>query len=437
MNMTAGRMCLTCVLSMLTLGLACVSASGQAQSATDQAARWSEQAHGMSLTPPPGAAEGESVGDGALVRFLIQDSAKISVFIRRTTTPLNLKAVKDKALREFSFAYPSAVAMAQDTQPISPAGRQGIGLYMLAPDDQSGDWVFAQVFMLIDQTTLAIFQLECGADSFDSSQSAFADMIDSVDLADPAELDRVRSKRLTAGQAWLDSLTTEQIKQAAVPERWMRILRDGKDIGYLRVRQTDEAEHVPPGIGVSVRSRIIDGNNTYDTEGTFFEADDRSVEFWTITTTLRSEQTGVRDPDAPSLPNTQSWRQTGLRDGDRIEVSQESPGSIKKLPWTKPPTAYLSQVDLFALPALLPRDQPAVLAFYAFNRNAHKLSLRTLRIEPMPEGGYHVFDRPTPDSAEQVATYDRYGKLLECVMPDGQTFIATTPREIRRLWGVL
>ena len=88
-------------------------------------------------------------------------------------------------------------------------------------------------------------------------------------------------------------------------------------------------------------------------------------------------------------------------------------------------------------PALLPRDKPTELAFYAFNQNARKLSLRTFRIEPMPGGGYRVYDRPTPDRTEQVVTYDHNGRLIERKMSNGRTYLATTPQELKRIWGAL
>jgi hypothetical protein len=413
--------------------------SALAQTANDPSspAVWREQAYGMSLTPPPGSLMFEQTDDGARVKFRSAGNATFSIYIRQANSALDLDTVKQKALQEFAFLYPSALPTEQDREPVSIAGREGIGLYLLTPDPKQGDWVFAQAFMLIDPTTLAIFQLDCDAVGFDLANTTFKNMLKSVQLTDPAELDRARSDRLERAQAWLDSIDSAQAKSAIVPEQWLRIVRGDKDVGYLRVKRFDEKDHVPPGNSVHVQSHIIEGNNTYDTEGSYFEADDRSVEFWTITTTLRVANTATHDPQAPLQPKVENWRQTGLRDGNRIEVSQETPSSIKKFPWTKPTAAYLSQVDLFNLPALLPRDKPVELAFYAFNPIARKISLRTLRIEPMPGGGYRVHDRPTPDRAEQIATYDHNGRLLKRKMPDGRTYLTTTPQELKRIWGAL
>ncbi|GAB4192904.1 MAG: hypothetical protein Kow00105_06980 [Phycisphaeraceae bacterium] len=400
--------------------------------------RWVEHAYGMSVVSPPGAQQIEQTDDGALVKFLTQDPATISIYIRKSgESELTLPAVKDKALREFGFMYPSAVTLEQDAEPVTVAERQGLGLYLLVPDDKHGNWVFAQVYTLIDPHTLAIYQLDCDAEVYDRALTTFLNLIGSVRFADPMELDRERNQRIDTGRKWLDSLKREQIKAVLIPEQWLRIIQDGKDVGYMRIRQTNEKDHVPPGIGVAVQSRIVEGNNTYDTEGVFFEADDRTTEFWTITTTLRSSLQGPQTPGAMPTPPAQNWRQTGLRDGRALEVSQETPTRIKKLPWKLPPFPYLSQVDLYVLPALFPRDGYTEMAFYSFHQNAQKLSLRTFRIEPQPDGSYRVYERPTPDRPEQVATYSPTGRLIERRMTNGRVYLATTPQELKRIWGGL
>jgi len=433
--MTPSREVLTCVL--LAVSLSCGTTHGQVADDGVAPGRWREQAYGMSLAPPPGSTQVQQTADGALVKFLTQDPATISVYIRRSHTDLNLPGVKDKALREFGFRYPSAVTLAQDSEPVTVADRRGLGLYLLVPDEKQGDWVFGQVYALIDPTTLAVFQLDCNASDFDAAIKTFLDMIQSVSLANPAELDRVRAQRIEAGRAWLKTIKTEQINSALIPEQWLRITADGKDVGYMRIRQTDEADHVPPGTGVEVQSHLIEDSNTYDTLGKFFEANDRSVEFWTVTTTLRIPQTGPHDPAAPPQPATQNWRQTGLRDGNALEVSQETPSSIKKLPWKIPPYPYLSQVNQYVLPALLPHDKPTELAFYGFGQNTRKLSLHTYRIEPLPGGAYRVYERPGPDRAERIATFSPTGRLIQRRMPDGRVYLATTPQELKRIWGAL
>jgi hypothetical protein len=433
--MTPSRVILTCV--MLAMFLTPGPASGQEAQDDRVAGRWSEQAYGMSLDAPAGSTWVQQTEDGALVKFLTPDASTLSVYIRQSETELTLEAVKKKSTGEISFRYPSAVTMQQDIEKVTVANREGLGLYLLIPDDKQGDWVFGQVYTLINPTTLAVFQINCAGSDFAMASKTFIDMIDSVGFVDPAELDRARTKRIQAGRAWLDSINTERIKSALVPEQWLRITLDSKDIGYMRIRHYDQADHVPPGTGVAIQSHTSEGANTYDTEGKFFEANDRSVEFWTITTTLRTPQMGVSSTNAPPQPTTQNWRQTGLRDGNAMEVSQETPTSIDKMPWKIPPHAYLSQVNSYVLPALLPHDKPTELAFYAFHQNGRKLSLLNYRVEPLPGGSYRVYERPTPDRPEQVSTFSPTGRLIERRLPDGRVFLATTPQELKRIWGKL
>ena len=398
--------------------------------------QWTDHAYGMSLTPPPKSKWIEQTDDGALIKFQRPPATLISVYIRKAESELDLPGVKDKALREFAFGYPTAVTMEQDAKPINVGKRDALGLFMLVPEDKRPDHVFAQVYTLIDPNTLVIFQLECDAQDYDAAFKRFKAMLDSVSFADPAELDRVRNERIKAGKAWLDTIDRQKIKDTLIPEQWLRITEAGKDVGYMRILQHDEAGHVPPGTSVQVNSRIVDGNRHFDTEAKFFEADDRTVEFWTIATTMRTATNAPQTPGAPP-PDKLNWRQSGLRDGDNIEVSQETPTSIKKYPWKRPPFPYVSQVNLYILPALLPHDKPNELAFYSFNQDSVSLSLRTLRIEPLANGAYRVHDRPTPERPEQVSTYGPTGRLIEQRMTDGRVYLATTPQQLKQIWGKL
>ena len=398
---------------------------------------WMEHAYGMSLTAPPDARWIEQTDDGALVKFQCPPATTISIYIRKADIELELPAVKDKAIREFVFGYPTAVAMEQDSKPINVAERESLGLFMLVPDDKRSDWVFAQVYTPIDPHTIAVYQLECDAQDFDSAFQAFQTMLASVTFSDPAELDRERTERINRGKAWLESIDREMTKGALIPEQWLRITQAGKDVGYIRIREVNDADRPVPGISITINSRIISGPNTYDTEGKFFESDDRQIESWEITTTKRIPQYAANLRTQQSEPDTLNWHQAGIRNGDEIQVTQHTPTSIKPYSWQVPPFTYLSQVDLYVLPALLPRDKPTELAFYSFHHDSVKLSLRTLRIEPLPGGSYRVYDRPTPDRAEQVATFSPTGRLAERRMADGRVYLATTPQELKRIWGIL
>lgn len=429
------RTCLGCVLSVSIL--LCTQAFAQIDRGIEGPSRWAEHAYGMSLDAPIGATWIEQTDDGARVKFITADPSTISVYIKRSENDLALPDVKTKAFSEFAFIYPSVVRLEQDSEPVTVAGRDSLGLFLLVPDDKRGNWVFAQVYTLIDPKTLAVCQLDCDAVRFDSSLKTFNQVLASVAFADPTELDRERTERINNAHTWLDSIDSKKIKSALIDEHWLRITQGGKDVGYMRIRQHDEAEFVVPGTSVEVRSHIIDAQNTYDTEARFFESDDRQIESWNITTTLRLPHNSMSPANAPPQPATQNWHQEGIRNGVEVKVSQESPTNIKEHSWNVPPYPYLSQVDMYVLPALLPHDNPTQLAFYSFHQNSNKLSLRTLRIEPLPGGSYRVFDRPTPDRVEQVATFSPTGRLIERRMSDGRVYLATTPQELKRIWGAL
>ena len=182
------RVWLSCILFVTTMFT--TPAMGQIDRGAQGPSRWAEHAYGMSLNSPLGAAWIEQTDDGARVKFLTPGSSTISVYIRQADSELSLAPVKAKAIREFGFIYPSAVTLEQDAEPVMIAGREGLGLFLLVPDDKQGNWVFAQAYMLIDPNTLAIYQLDCDAKDFDAALKTFQTMLDSVRFADPVELDQ-------------------------------------------------------------------------------------------------------------------------------------------------------------------------------------------------------------------------------------------------------
>ena len=80
--MTKPTIWLTCLLAVWCLP----AQPAQAQTANDLSspAQWSEQAYGLSLTPPPGSVMVEQTDDGARVKFLIRGNTTFSIYRSNT-----------------------------------------------------------------------------------------------------------------------------------------------------------------------------------------------------------------------------------------------------------------------------------------------------------------------------------------------------------------
>lgn len=394
--------------------------------------RWQEQSYGLSVLPPAGARQVEQTASGALVNF-VADDYNIEVFIHHDPNRLlDVNELKREAISRFGFAYPSARVLEDERLTIN--GRPVALLYYRVGDD-AGDWVLGQAMMLIEPQTAALFEFETDAEAFDQTREVFQAVLQSADFADPRLINAQRAEWLDRGHAWLKSLQDEDIAAANPAEQWLRVTENGRDVGYIRLTREEEEVLGEPGVQVTVQSRIFTGPAAFDSLGEFMESHDEQLEIWGIRTTQRSDaRTSGGARGERTRPVDSSWRELGRRAGGRITVERELPTRITESDWAVPPTAYLSQVDLHSLWPLLPRSEKTTMAFYAYYANTGELALRTVTVEPQPDGGYLVRERPAPNRAEQVSIYDARGRLLERRMADGRVIVPASAQQIRAIW---
>jgi len=351
-------------------------------------------------------------------------------------TPVNLTKLKDGAIRQVAFANPSAQLLEdKGSNETRIAGRPGARVVYRMRSDESEPWLFAQVFMRIDPYTVAVFQLKTEPGHNERGRAVFGAMLDSVELQDPEQLNKQRKQWIDAGQKWIDDIEPETLRESLVEERWLRILENGQDIGYIQITEQRTQTLGHTGVRIEKRQRIQQGDVVVDTVSERFESDDGDFEMWSIRTAQRRDQPKTGLPSKKQVRNQQTWAETGLREGRMLTITRDSPNDTKNVEeWNSLPEAYLSQTDLHLLPALLPRDQAATFAFYAYYTKTRKVGLRTFRVEPLDSGGYRVHDKPAPDRAAQVSTYDAHGRLVQRRMGDGRVILPTSPDRIEKVW---
>ncbi|MFA9477037.1 hypothetical protein ACERK3_01895 [Phycisphaerales bacterium AB-hyl4] len=440
------RHCLGC-LTALALLLALTPAHSRADDSLLADERWSESAFGLSLRPPAGSTLYEQTADRAIATFLVDDDMSIRVHFRQAEERVTLDLVRQRAAEQFTFYYPAAVVVEDDVEEIRIADRRGARWYFLVPGDE-GQWVAGQAFVMIDPFTVAMFQYESDAHSYERSRRIFEAVLDSVELMPPDELDRQRTALIEAGDAWLAEVDFAAV-EGVLPERqFMRVIEGDTDVGYQRI-VTEHVENLgEAGVEVRIQARDLVGDgHAYDSQSELFLGEGEQTELWSSVTTLRPKEqpqqpAGLqsREQLQPQHGTEQTWTDTGLRSHNRISVSQEGPTQIESRNWEVPPKAYASQVVAQATPALMAKQAaagrpPAAMAFYAYHPSAGRLMLRAVRIEPSDDGGWRVYDRPAPDRAEQVFHFDAEGQLIEHHTGDGRVSRPATEDEIRAVWG--
>ncbi len=429
--------------------------------------RWSEPAYGLSLAPPAGARTIEATADGAAAKFVMPDGTTFGVYVRKSNQALGLAELPPIAVKQFTFSHSNAVVVKQQNPTeLRPAGRASTRVLFAVPDEQAEGreddghgWIAEQVFMLIDPFTIAMFQVDADADRLANVLPVFEAMVNSVELAPVRELEARRTALIEAGDAWRAGIKRETMKRGLIPEQWFRVVRDNRDVGYMRVRQSARSDAVGvPGIGVEVRSHVEENGFAFDTFSEFFESDDRETEIWSVKTSRRVLQTSGQPSSVAAVP-VETLVETGVRSDIVLEQEDERglrrrtvglpqrqrvltvdralPSGAGRKTWQVPPKGYMSQVDLQLLPHVVSgRDRPREMLVYAYNSNTGTLTLRHEQVEPLLDGAYLVRVRPSPEAGEQVSTYDRHGRLLRRQMADGTVLLPATAEQIKAIHGI-
>ncbi|MCC6681811.1 MAG: hypothetical protein IT445_13000 [Phycisphaeraceae bacterium] len=424
------------------LGLTSVVA---AQDSLLSAQRWSEDGFGLSLAPPQNAQVLDRPTGDALAIFQLVDGTQMSLFIRQSPDELSIDALKKEAARQFTLPYPSWLPM-DDPHPLESVGDRAAGrLYMAVPDEKNGNWVMGHVFVLIDPYTFVNIQMTTSAAGFKDAARLFDAVIQSIAFMDPHELDKLRTEQLQAGDAWLKSINRQQMLQANPPLLWLRITRDGKDLGYMRLQCAAEQQLGLDGISVQMRGHIESDGSVDELFGDYFESMDRNQEVWSQGITRRpiSSNTGGSLPGPGQPADTGTLRETAVRSGGLIQLTLESPTERRTEQnarhWQTPDVAYLSQVNRLLMGPMLPH-RAMKMAFYCYNTAAGNIVLYSLSIEPILQGpqrgGLSVSVRPAPTEPLQQFIYDASGRLVEWSSVHGRVLKPSTPEELRKIWNI-
>lgn len=137
----------------------------------------------------------------------------------------------------------------------------------------------------------------------------FTDLLDSVKLLDLSAVRDEQDQRLFTTRSLFVNMTEVRIKQALAKEQWLRIIRDGKDVGYSYVveevgrdlprKAKVERQGGREGVVVGVRTRTYpDAGTMVDAESWAYSAFDRKTETWSsfaFTTDPKGEKTLTKE----------------------------------------------------------------------------------------------------------------------------------------------
>jgi hypothetical protein len=199
----------------------------------------------------------------------------------------------------------------------------------------------------------------------------FRQVLDSVKLLDLAHVKADQDARLFRTRGLLVNLTSERLRAALQPQRWTRILKNGKDVGYSYFQETTTLKGAQEGIEVRLRTRVVPGQDVQVDSGTimFASMDIRHEDWSTLTATAnvkaRAANKEYNPPQIAEFGISDRRSIPGEGDVYNLQVQFEATGGANKLePVVRElPPFYLPQVMSHLLPRLVPLGEPKTFMF--------------------------------------------------------------------------
>lgn len=229
----------------------------------------------------------------------------------------------------------------------------------------------------------------------------FRQVVDSVEILDRAAIRLDQNNRLYRTRTFFVNLTPQKIRQAMVAQQWLRLMRNGKDIGYTFMVQEADPDQTD-GVRIGLRSRTIPQEKVQvDAEAWLATTLDRRHESWTNSVVVKRDgkedfttEFGVsnveteRVLDRDLLPGTKDDPQqppVRTRELHTLAVSyvakMDTPPSVKR----DLPVFYIPQAISQMLPSLLPLNEPKGYLFAVWVSDRHEVMARYVDVLPLAE----------------------------------------------------
>lgn len=456
--------------------------------------RWSETAYGISLRPPDDWTAAPAPRDGNDFAWDAPDGGRLAFKIAYSHVPVQLDQAGVQALVQMGFALDGPRLRRGAEQRTIGNRPGTVMLFDIDPPNGGKPWFYAHAVVMLEPYAAAVVKIQSDQPHADAALARFEEVLASLHVPLGAELEALRRPQIDLGVAWLAAQPVGALEVSVPEEGWYRLSIDGQNVGHRRVVRVsdpvalrDDPElhgrgFVPPGTAVVLQDHRQRDGVALDRSLYAYAEADGEIEIWDLKQTLRpARDRAARGADDAGLPghaegdhDAVTWVETGAR-GPRgrrgttaqsvIEVVQEVPptqhtvagvkaqesflgsagvaarvkgdgsvaGRTHHRRWRTPATGYLGQIQAMGLPAAMPRDPGTAFAFYAWDPASSDLALRTVRVGADPEGepgGYVVYERPAPSSAETRHRFAADGTHLETLIPGGLTVTPTTPDEL-------
>lgn len=227
--------------------------------------------------------------------------------------------------------------------------------------------------------------------------STFNAMLDSIRLIDQTKVRLDQEDRLIRARRALVNMTEARLRQSLVSEQWLRLIRNGKDIGYSYIVEevgTDiprkgvkPRSGGPEGVLVGVRSRTWpDGKAQVDAESWMWMAFDRKQENWSsqvVSNRGKQDETFASEVGF----SVRRSRPSGDKLIDEWTLDVRYSGKRQALDSIERqlPPFYLPQALSHLLPRVVPLRQPDTYMFASYVAERREIMSRYLDVKPEAE----------------------------------------------------
>ena len=255
-----------------------------------------------------------------------------------------------------------------------------------------------QLYYTISMTSPASKDAK-GPDSDDPGEKvaaeSFRQMLDTVKLLDRSHVKQDQNERLFRTRAFFTTLTPKRLREVLVPSQLMRLIQDGKDIGYTCIFEEPDNAAGADGIKIGISSRSYpDAETQVDGETWYIVSGDRRHENFSNLVWVQNKKTRQSDQITEigssdritrrqADPNAALAAAAGGKDPkvaiyDTYELNVKT---VAKSATAEPvkrslPPFYLPQAIGHLLPRLLPIREPKTFLFATYVGDRREVMLR-------------------------------------------------------------
>jgi hypothetical protein len=348
--------------------------------------------------------------------------------------------------------------VAQDVIHIGQGGKTAVGILAMRYDRDLEHRLRQEALIAANDQLYYVLELDTparpGADNGVEdpgerrAADAFNQMLDSVELLDRRAIYRDQADRLIRTAGLLASFTPQYVQDRLIPEQYLRLQRDGRDVGYTY--EYEEVDDKAGRIAGTPVVRIDMRSETTPSEGTDLQVQsrltvttDRKHEVWENLATVSVKPTPQNKAGTQTLftevgSSEQQVKVTAIPPGSALEAPpsaqpqspdlQGQPGLRMKTVWTMTVVRTSSDVQNPDIKQDFPKFTQELPVFYLPMALSHLLP----RLIPYTVPDTYLFATYVPDGDHgNPAVMMRYIDVLpaETVRLDGQTVLAVAIRD--------